>query len=271
MSLNGAETLLSALGSTKNHASDARKVSNDSNKSRNCRLSTIFQQPVRKHEESETELFRLEVRENLSPKTLGVRPGNILIAVHDPNNLTHLEKVLDENDPSLIDVVVLSVNSDCPNAASEDPMHPDEVINLCETKVFSKVVYIAERLGKPVHLLAVPGESAYELILLAANRLRSSRVMISLSERGSAETQEREIVVAWERLARPRPELRVEIVPDGEEASWKVDLGRHLVLPSGVDRDIGIPDLVGPVSQARALLCAARVRCFWDCHSPSRR
>jgi hypothetical protein len=32
--------------------------------------------------------------------------------------------------------------------------------------------------------------------------------------------------------------LRVEIVPDGEEASWKVELGRHLVLPSGVDCDI---------------------------------
>jgi hypothetical protein len=28
---------------------------------------------LRKQEESETELFRLEVRENLSPKTLGVR------------------------------------------------------------------------------------------------------------------------------------------------------------------------------------------------------
>jgi hypothetical protein len=192
----------------------------------------------RKHEESETELFRLEVRENLSPKTLGVRPGNILVAVHDPNNLAHLEKVLDENDPSLTDVVVLSVNSDCPDAASEDPTHPDEVIDLCETKVFSKVVYIAEKFGKPVHLLAVPGASVYQLILLAASRLRSSRVTISLSEKGSAETQEREIVVAWEGLARPRPKLCVEIVPDGEEASWKVELGRHLVLPSGVDCDI---------------------------------
>src|SRR5258708_7945248 len=49
VSLNGAETLLSALGSTKNHASDTRKVSNDSNQPRNCLLSTIFQQPARRH------------------------------------------------------------------------------------------------------------------------------------------------------------------------------------------------------------------------------
>jgi amino acid transporter len=190
------------------------------------------------HEESETELFRLEVRENLSPKTLGVRAGNVLVAVHDPNNLSHLEKVLGENDPNVMDVVVLSVNSDCADAASENPTSLEEVINQCETKVFSKAVYIAEKLGKPAHLVAVPGENAYELILLAASRLQSSRVVMSLSEKGSAEDQEREIAGAWGKLSRPRPEVRVEIMPDGDESSWKVDLGRHLVLPSVADRDI---------------------------------
>src|SRR6266404_6301667 len=36
-----------ALGSTKNHASDARKPSHNSNRPRNCWLSTIFPQPAR--------------------------------------------------------------------------------------------------------------------------------------------------------------------------------------------------------------------------------
>ena len=200
---------------------------------------TVDKGSLQKHEESETELFRLEVRENLSPKSLGVRPGNILVAVHDPNNLSHLEKVLEENDPARTDVVVLSINADCPDAQSENPTELEEVINLCETKVFSKVVYIAEKVGKPAHLLAVPGKNVYELILLAASRLRSSHVVISLSEKTSAEDQEREIGEAWERLARPRPELRVEIMPDGEEAPWKMDLGRHLVLPSVWTRNSG--------------------------------
>jgi hypothetical protein len=48
VSLNGAETLLSTHGSTKNHVSDARKVPNDSNQPRNCSLNAIFQQPARK-------------------------------------------------------------------------------------------------------------------------------------------------------------------------------------------------------------------------------
>ncbi len=193
---------------------------------------------LQSHEQNETEVFRLEVRENLSPKSLGVRPGNILVAVHDPNNLSHLQKVLEESDPSRTDIVVLSINANCPDAASEDPRNPQEVINLCETKVFSKAVYIAEKIGRPAFLLAVPGKNVYELILLAASRLRSSHVVVSLSERSSAEDQESKIAEAWERLARPRPELRVEITPDGEETPWHVDLGKHLVLPSAADRDL---------------------------------
>jgi amino acid transporter len=191
-----------------------------------------------KREESETELFRLEVRENLSPKSLGVRPGNVLVAVHDPGNLSHLAKVLDENNPAETDVVVISINPDCPDAESENPTKPEEVIDLCETRVFSKVVYIAERAGKPAYLMAVPGKDVYALILLAAHKLRSARAVMSLSEKGGVEEQERQIARAWENLSRPRPELTVEILPDGEEAPWRFDLGRRLVLPSSADQDL---------------------------------
>lgn len=191
-----------------------------------------------KNEESETELFRLEVRDNLSPKTLGVRPGNTLVAVHDAKNLTHLQKVLEESNPAVNDVVVISINADCPDAESEDPNNPEEVLNQCETKVFSKVVYIGEKAGKPAHLLAVPGKNVYELILLAAHRLRSSQVVLSLSEKMEAEEQEREITQAWNKLPRPRPEVQVAIMPDGEEAPWVFKLDRHLVAPSLADQDL---------------------------------
>ena len=190
------------------------------------------------HEENETELFRLEVRENLSPKSLGVRPGNILVAVHDAKNLTHLQKVLEENNPAERDVVVISINADCPDAESEDPTKPEEVLNLCETKVFSKVVYIAEKAGKPAHLMAVPGKNAYELILLAAHKLRSCHVVMSLSEKMEAEQQEREITQAWNQLPRPRPELQVEVMPDGDEAPWRFKLDRELIAPSLAAQDL---------------------------------
>jgi amino acid transporter len=193
---------------------------------------------LQRHEESETELFRLEVREHLSPKSLGVRPGNILVAVRDFNNLSHLEKVLEESDPAQADVVVVSVNPDYSDTPPGHPPKLEQVISQHEIKVFSKAVYVAERAGKPIHLFAVPGRNVYELVLLAASRIRSARIVMSLSERVSAEDQEREIAEAWEELARPRPELSVEIMPDGEEAPWKISLRGHLVLPSSADRDL---------------------------------
>lgn len=207
----------------------------------------------RKREESEIELFRLEMRENLSPKSLGVRPGNVLVAIHDPHNLSHLEKVLEENDPSATDVVVISINADCSDAESENPTSPEEVIDRYETRVFSKAVYIGEKAGKPAHLMAVPGKDVYALILLAAHRLRSSRAVMSLSENVGAEEQERQIARAWDNLPRPRPELCVEIMPDGEEAPWKVELGRHLVLPSSADQDLA-HRLLGRLSEPHAQL-----------------
>ena len=178
------------------------------------------------------------MRDNLSPKSLGVRPHNILVAVHDPNNLTHLAKVLGENDPVKTDIVVLSVNADCPAAESENPDDPKEVMNACETKVFSKLVYAAEKAGKPAHLVAVPGKNAYELILLAANRLRSSHVVMSLSEKSGVTEQARQIADAWGKLPHPKPSVQVEIMPDGEEASWKVELNQQLFLPSPADMDL---------------------------------
>ena len=120
-------------------------------------------------EEGELERFRFETRENLSPESLGVRPGNILVAVLAPYGLRHLEKTLEEIDPHNVDVVVLVVNVNAPESVDLDKQ-PDQVVGPCETLVFSRVVHIAEKIGKPVSLIAVAGKQPYELILEAADR-----------------------------------------------------------------------------------------------------
>ncbi len=178
-----------------------------------------------KMEEGETERFRLGVRDNLSPQSLQVRPGNVLVAVHDPNNLRHLEKVLEETDPKKLDVVVLSVNSRSPDAGREANQEAGQVIDDCETRVFSKVVHAAEKAGKPVSLVAVPGRDPYSLILQAAQKLRSSRVVTSLSSTVSPGEQEQEIERAWEQLPVARPLISVEIVPDHDRSPLRIDLG----------------------------------------------
>ena len=62
----------------------------------------------------------------------------------------------------------------------------------------------AKRAGKPTHLLAVPGTEAYQLILLAAGTLRSSRVVISLSGKTGAEEQAVADRTSWESIT-PSP------------------------------------------------------------------
>jgi amino acid transporter len=174
-------------------------------------------------EESAEERFRLEVREHLSPESLPVRPANILVAVHDPDNLRHLSKVLEKNDPKTSDVVVLSVNPNSPQDARES-MTPEQVMGECDIRVFSRVVYAAERVGKPVALVALPGKDPYRLILQAAQQLRSARVVVSRSSATSLDQQEREIREAWHRLPSPRTRVSVAIVArDDKEESRQID------------------------------------------------
>ncbi len=188
-------------------------------------------------EESEEEQFQLQVRENLSPKSLQVRPGNILVAVNDPDDLRHLQETLAETDPRQQDIVVLSVNVGCPDTdANLD--QPERVIDACETKVFSKVVYAAEKAGKPVALMAVPGQDVYSLIFQAAQRLRSARIVVSFSSKISFEEQEQKITEAWQRLPEPRLNIPLDVVGNEDQPFIRVDLGTHMSRLSAADQEL---------------------------------
>src|SRR5256885_1528676 len=112
--------------------------------------------------EAETERFRLQVRENLSPLSLQVRCGNILVAVHDPNHLSALQKTLEEADPRKHDIVALSVNSNVEESANE-VADPAQGMDECETSVFSQVIHAAEKVGKPVRPIAIADKIPFTL------------------------------------------------------------------------------------------------------------
>src|SRR5712691_5902702 len=173
--------------------------------------------------EAETERFRLQVREDLSPASLQVRPGNILVAMHDPNQLGALRKALEETDPMKQDIVALSVNSNVHEPATMIS-DPAQVMDKCETSVFSQVVHEAEKIGKPVRLVAIAGRNRCDLILQAAHQLRSSCLVIDASSKTSPSERQQEITAAWQRLPSAQA-LSVEIVPDGESAINYFKLG----------------------------------------------
>jgi amino acid transporter len=183
-------------------------------------------------EEGEIERFRLEVRENLSPQSLKVRPGNILVAVHDPKSLRHLQKILDDVDPNAVDVAVLSVNPKVSDDGRELARQAEQVVDDYETRVFSRVVHLAEKVGKPVSLIAVAGKEAYSLILQAGQKLRSSRVIFGVSSMTSVSEQEKKIRQAWEQLPIPRPSVKLEIVGEVDQVRIPIDLGSPLSRPS---------------------------------------
>src|SRR5207245_5232204 len=78
-------------------------------------------------------------------------------------------------------------------------------------RVFTKAVHIAEKLGKPVSLIAVPGKDPYRLILEAAQNLKSSHVVLRKSSRDSLDKQKHDLSRIWRELPKHEPEISIEI------------------------------------------------------------
>ena len=175
---------------------------------------------------SELEKFRVEVAENLSVELLHVRPGSVIVAVRNPNRLAHLTKVLEKVDSGKIDIVVLSVRMVSPAGSGEYELEPAQIFAEDETALFSKVVALAEKAGKPVKLLAVPGTDHNLAAVQIAQQLQAARIVAGTSAAKTADDQARLVGMAWETLAEPRPSLSFEVVlPDGESAFY--NLGPH--------------------------------------------
>src|SRR5207244_4321042 len=58
---------------------------------------------------AQLEVFRLDPRDDVSPEAVHVRPGNVLVAIRNPNRLQHLRRIVEKTDTRKLDIVVLSV------------------------------------------------------------------------------------------------------------------------------------------------------------------
>jgi amino acid transporter len=174
----------------------------------------------------ETEKFRIDARPELSSDTLHVRPGNILVAVRNPNRLQHLERILRKTDLRRQDVVVLSVRH-VSSGQSEYPLTTDQIFADDETAVFTRVVSLAEKAGKHVELMVVPGADPYEATVQTAARLRSARIVMGLSPKLTPSEQGEQVGRYWERLPEPRPSLSLEIVLENQKDTVFLNLGPH--------------------------------------------
>jgi amino acid transporter len=193
-------------------------------------IFTVSERKVAKQRQGQIGVDKFQVYGNqeLGSGALGVRPGNILVAVRDPRNLYYLRQILARADTNVQDVVVMTarVYHREHTFSGSMVMETSEVFDQYEQELFTSVVAVAEKEGKPVSLLVVPATNVFDAIVVTGQRLRSSRIVCGLSNKLTADGQAKLTGDAWERLPEPRPRLELEIaLPDGDSLPYS--LGPH--------------------------------------------
>jgi amino acid transporter len=194
-------------------------------------LFTYSEHRVRKERQGKPEnldQFRVYGNDEMDNQTLGVRPGNILVAVRDPRNLYYLRETLRRIDTTRQDVVVMTARlyHREHSFSGSSVFEASQIFDHYEQELFTTVVAVAEKEGKPVSLLVVPASNVFDAIVGTAQRLNSSRVACGLSNKLTADEQAKLTGDAWESLPDPKPRITMEIF-SSDGSVHEYPLGPH--------------------------------------------
>ncbi len=189
-----------------------------------------------KDERKGLEEFRIDVERDVADGRIHARPGSILVAVRDYNNMQHLQSVLRKTNMRRHDIVVVTVRV-VSTGAGEYELQDDQLFADYERELFTRVVAMAEKEGKAADLLVVPGVNPYEALVQTAAKLKASRLVTGVSASMDANELALRIGRAWEHLPEPRHAFSLEALSPGRPSVY-VNLGPHppRLWPEDVER-----------------------------------
>ncbi|HEY7499149.1 MAG TPA: magnesium transporter [Vicinamibacterales bacterium] len=156
-----------------------------------------FTTPVERAPDDGT--FDLLLSAELALDQVEARPGNVLVPVRNPHLLAHVVAAL--HTPRDRDVVIMTARMIGADVSEESAGQAEPTTY--ERRLLSDVVALAERVGRPVHLLIVPTRNVLDAIVGTVVRLRSSDVFVGESSTLSSADQARLLGEAWERADKP--------------------------------------------------------------------
>jgi len=167
---------------------------------------------------AELDQFNLEAGDDLTPRALGVRPGNVLVMVRNYNALYSLGSTLDRVDPRKQDVIALHLRFLGRATGGEYELNPEQLFSTEEQILFTRALGLAEKKGKSIHLAVAGATDKWEAVLKAAQSLQSSVVVLGASPNRPVTEEARIAGLAWERLPDPKPQLTLVVYfPGGQE------------------------------------------------------
>src|SRR6266568_3158587 len=190
---------------------------------------------------AELDQFNIEPGDDLTPRALGVRAGNVLVMVRNYNALYNLGATLDRVDARKQDVVALHLRFLGRADAGEYELEPEQLFSSEEQTLFTRALALAEKKGKTIHLAVAGATEKWDAILRSAQSLQSSVVVLGASPNRPLTEEARIAGLAWERLTDPKPQLTLAVyTPTGQEQVFY--LGPHAphLTPKEVDLLHGI-------------------------------
>ncbi len=172
----------------------------------------------RASQHSELDQFNIVPGDDLTPESLDVRPGGVLVMVRNYDTLYNLTAALDRIDPRKQDVVALHLRFLGRASGGEYELAPEQLFSTEEQILFTRALGIAEKRGKSIHLAVAGATDKWEAILKSAQSLHAAEVVLCVSPNRPAAEEARLAGLAWEHLQEPRPQLTLTICfPGGRE------------------------------------------------------